>query len=132
MLKSCSPIHQKGQLMKPIIIMLSMAFGAIIIGNAHALTVYQSTGKYGEPRYSQFPPSGAYRTLHLPQSKNAKPAPTDKQKQCQILHDNLMALNAGGIIHEIDKQGNKTELTPEQIKERKTQTEQALQAHCQT
>lgn len=132
MLKSCSPIHQKGQLMKPIIIMLSMAFGAIIIGNAHALAVYQSTGKYGEPRYSQFPPSGAYRTLHLPQPKNAKPAPTDKQKQCQILHDNLMALNAGGIIHEIDKQGNKTELTPEQIKERKTQTEQALQAHCQT
>ena len=100
--------------------------------NAQAVTVYQSTGKYGEPRYSQLPPQGSHTALNFYQPKSAAP-PIDatRQKQCQILRDNLSALSAGGDVHEISDDGSQKALTADEVRHRIHQTQDALNLHCQ-
>lgn len=100
--------------------------------NAQAVTVYQSTGKYGEPRYSQLPPQGSHTTLNFYQPKSAAPSiDTTRQKQCQILRDNLSALSAGGDVHEISDDGSQKALTADEVRHRIHQTQDALNLHCQ-
>lgn len=107
----------------------------LLAPSGFAIPIYYSTGKFGEPYYSQFPPSGKFTTLHFHLPKNnTQPASTDntRQQQCQKLKDNLAALNTGGNIREIDQHGNSIELDDTQVKLRKSQTEQALLEHCQS
>lgn len=98
--------------------------------SSNAITIYQSIGKHGEPTYSQFPPNGQYVILnfYLPKSKQL---PTELQKQCQILRDNLAVLSAGGVIQEMDEQGNQKLLNADEVALRTSQTKTALQQHCQ-
>ena len=100
--------------------------------NAQAITIYQSVGKYGEPRYSQLPPQGSHTALNFYQPKSAAP-PIDatRQKQCQILRDNLATLNAGGDVHEISDDGSQKALTADEVRHRIHQTQDALNLHCQ-
>lgn len=100
--------------------------------NAQAVTVYQSIGKYGEPRYSQLPPQVSHTALNFYQPKSAAP-PIDatRQKQCQILRDNLATLNAGGDVHEISDDGSQKALTTDEVRHRIRQTQDALNLHCQ-
>lgn len=95
-----------------------------------ALPIYYSIGTHGEPRYSQLPPQGSFQVLHFHHKTPITHDPI-KQQQCQTLRDNLAALSANGAIYEIDAKGSRHEMTAKQIHDRKTQTEQALQAHCQ-
>lgn len=102
------------------------------LANAQAVTVYQSIGKYGEPRYSQLPPQGSHTALNFYQPKSAAP-PIDatRQKQCQILRDNLATLNAGGDVHEVSDDGSQKALTADEVRHRIHQTQDALNLHCQ-
>ena len=95
---------------------------------AIATPVYQYTGQFGEMVYSQTPPINkpyqAIQVLH-----NA--SKSDKaQQDCQKLKGHLATLNAGGIIHEIDASGNKTQLSPAQVSERQVQIRDALKQYC--
>lgn len=110
---------------------LSFLLVCAISQSSGAISVYHSIGKFGEPTYSQFPPQGRYTVLnfHLPAAPKAQPT-TDIQRQCQILRDNLAALDAGGIIHEIDDTGKQTELNADEIALRKSQTQNALRQYC--
>lgn len=101
--------------------------------NAQAITIYQSVGKYGEPRYSQLPPQGSHTTLNFYQPKSvALSIDTTRQKQCQILRDNLSALSAGGDVHEISDDGSQKALTADEVRHRINQTQDALNLYCQS
>lgn len=97
------------------------------------IIIYQSIGTHGEIRLTQTPPNQPYQILTLHHPTNTTPSATKDahlMQQCRLLKDNLQALNAGGIIQEIDAQGKTTTLTAEQITVHKAQTEQALKTHC--
>lgn len=95
---------------------------------AIATPVYQYMGQFGEMVYSQTPPiNKPYQAIQVLHTISA----TDKVRQdCQKLKGHLATLNAGGIIHEIDPSGNKTQLSPAQVSERQSQIRDALKQYC--
>lgn len=99
-----------------------------IFATAIAAPIYQYTGQFGEMVYSQTPPiDKPYQAISVLHSTTK----SDKMHQdCQKLKGHLTTLNAGGVIHEIDASGNKTQLSPAQVSERQAQIRDALTQYC--
>lgn len=91
---------------------------------ANTVAIYKSIGAFGEVKFTQIAPTNAtFETLiiQLPQS-------TQNSDRCTVLRNNLSVLNAGGIIHEIDAQGNKIRLSDSEVIARKASIQAALAA----
>lgn len=104
-----------------------------ISSNVFAITIYHSIGQHGEAYYSQFPPQGKFEILNFYQPKASTKDSQEniKQQQCQILHNNLNALNQGVGVQEIDKNGTSRQLSLDEIKARTKETKNAITTHCQ-
>lgn len=93
------------------------------------VSIYKSIGDFGEIRYTQHMPEKSSNVTIL-KYINPKKSVQNKHQQCQILQNNLNILLAGGEIHEISQNGQKTLLNQEQVHQRIQKTEQALMQYC--
>ena len=111
---------------------LLLTLCCLIATFAHAdFIVYQGVGEFGEVRFGQFQSSNNDRTIRIALATN----PTSNQTHtahCQHLSANLATLQSGGIIHEIDSQGNKRELTAQEIASAIAQIRHSIASQCTT
>ncbi|OOR88276.1 hypothetical protein B0181_08530 [Moraxella caviae] len=73
----------------------------------------------------------AHQSASQATSHASTPSQQNEPSQCQILRDNLVALNAGGSVVETDATGKRTTLTDAQISARKERINQTLLTYCQ-
>lgn len=100
---------------------------------AAELIVYQGLGEFGEVRFSQIPSSTHDQaiSIKLPKLANTRQITTQPNPHCQQLANNLATLQSGGTIHEIDSQGNKRQLTTQEVNNAIEQIHQNIASQCQ-
>lgn len=94
------------------------------------LIVYQGVGEFGEVRFGQSQASIDDQIIRIALPSQPATKQAEQSAPCQQLHNNLATLQSGGIIHEIDSQGNKRELTAHEISNAIAQIRHHIPTQC--
>lgn len=136
---------------------LAAALVASCISSAYAITLYESTGPYGEKRWTQTPPKDTTEYTEVEFRDNGRVAVANDMpfvetqqsnevaalsqqvadlqaretaQRCQQLRSNLANLNIGGQIYELGDNGERNYLNEQQINDRRMRIQQAINQFC--
>lgn len=139
---------------------MAIAFIAMLTpASATTTTVYKSIGKFGEVKFSQFPPEGSKNEVEiielrsngrqldagelagktnppaaqsnvLSQQQTIEQELKDNAQRCQSLRNNLTNLNSGGRIYELDANGGRKYLSNREIELKRENYQKLIDQYC--